>query len=65
VGWLQAAIWQFTTGRGAAKQWHQTLFGYGINVFNTGRQAQKAIGMRPSSDIEASCTPAGDDLSKQ
>lgn len=43
VGWLQAAIWHFSTGRGAAKQQHQTLFGYGINVFHTGRQAQKAI----------------------
>jgi len=43
LGWLQAAIWQFKTGRGRETQQHQTLFGYGINVYHNAAQARRAL----------------------
>lgn len=43
LGWLQAAIWHFKTGRGGATQQHQTVFGYGINVFHNAAQARRAL----------------------
>lgn len=43
VGWLQAAVWHFSTGRGAATQKHQTIFGYGINIFKTAQAASRAL----------------------
>lgn len=42
-GWLQAALWHFETGSGAAVQTHQTIWGYGINVFKNHAQANRAI----------------------
>jgi hypothetical protein len=43
AGWLQAAIWHFKTGKGGAAQVHQTIFGYGINVFKNARAARNAL----------------------
>lgn len=42
-GWLQAAVWHFTTGRGATRWRHRTIFLYAINVFHNGKQAQGAV----------------------
>jgi hypothetical protein len=54
AGWLQAAIWYFKTGKGGAAQIHQTLFGYGINVFKNARAARIAL-----SDVKIKTTRYG------
>jgi len=43
AGWLQAAVWHFKTGKGGAAQVHQTIFGYGINVFKNAKAARNAL----------------------
>src|SRR5438105_1439113 len=43
LGWLQAAQWHFNTGRGRARWHHLTIFGYGINVFRTKKQAEQVL----------------------
>jgi cell division septation protein DedD len=42
-GWLQQALWYFTTGRGATARRHQTIYGYGINPFHNRNQALIAL----------------------
>jgi hypothetical protein len=42
-GWLQAAVWQFTTGRGGARRQHRTVYLYGINVFRNRAAAGRAL----------------------
>ncbi|MGI8827198.1 MAG: hypothetical protein ACR2JC_16460 [Chloroflexota bacterium] len=42
-GWIQAAIWSFSTGKGAATRRHRTTFGYAINVFHNAQQARRAL----------------------
>jgi hypothetical protein len=42
-GWLQAAVWHFTTGRGAAKWRHRTVFLYAINLFHNHQEAVRAV----------------------
>lgn len=43
LGWLQAAVWHFEVGRGAARQRHLVTYGYAINVFPNVHQAWKAV----------------------
>jgi hypothetical protein len=43
LGWLQAAIWYFKTGKGGAQEKHMTIFGYGINIFHNHREAKRAL----------------------
>lgn len=43
IGWIQAAVWYFQTGKGAARQKHQTTFGYAISVFHNPKQARRAL----------------------
>jgi hypothetical protein len=43
AGWVQAAVWHFTTGRGGAKRTHPTVFAYAINVYHSRKQAQNAV----------------------
>ncbi|GAC1465254.1 MAG: hypothetical protein PVSMB7_09340 [Chloroflexota bacterium] len=43
LGWIQAALWWFHTGKGAAGQRHRTTFGYAISIFHDYRQARKAV----------------------
>ncbi len=43
AGWLQAALWHFKTGKGGAAQRHQTIYGYGINVFKNAKSARHAL----------------------
>jgi hypothetical protein len=42
-GWLQAAVWHFTTGRGANKWRHRTIFLYAINIFHNHQEAMHAV----------------------
>jgi hypothetical protein len=42
-GWLQAAIWHFTTGRGATKWRHRTVFLYAMNLFHNHQEATGAV----------------------
>jgi hypothetical protein len=42
-GWLQAGIWHFTTGRGATKWRHRTVFLYAINLFHNHQEATRAV----------------------
>ncbi len=42
-GWLQAAVWHFTTGRGATKWRHRTVFLYAINIFHNHQEAARAV----------------------
>lgn len=43
AGWLQFGLWTFTTGAGPTREAHDTIFGYGINLFRTHKQAQRAF----------------------
>jgi hypothetical protein len=51
-GWLQFASWGFKTGRGGAAQTHNTIFGYGINLFHGAGQAARAL-----SDVKLKTRP--------
>jgi hypothetical protein len=42
-GWIQAGLWQFSTGRGAAVRLHRTVFVYGIHVFKGSHGALRAL----------------------
>jgi hypothetical protein len=42
-GWLQAAVWHFTTGRGARRWRHRTVFLYAINIFHNHQEAMRAV----------------------
>lgn len=42
-GWLQAALWYFKSGAGSVSERHQTIFGYGINVFRNRTLAEQAL----------------------
>lgn len=42
-GWLQAAVWHFTTGQGATKWRHRTVFLYAINIFHNHQEAARAV----------------------
>lgn len=42
-GWIQGAIWHFTTGRGATRWQHRTVFLYAINLFHNQAQAARAV----------------------
>jgi hypothetical protein len=42
-GWLQAAVWHFTTGQGATKWRHRTVFFYAVNVFHNHQAALRAV----------------------
>lgn len=42
-GWLQAGIWHFTTGRGATRWQHRTVFLYAINLFHNHQEATRAV----------------------
>jgi hypothetical protein len=42
-GWIQAALWQFKTGRGAAVKVHHTVFAYGVHVFKGQQGAKRAL----------------------
>lgn len=52
AGWIQAALWHFSTGTGALKVQHSTVFAYTINVFKTSGAAQKAL-----NDVKLSTHP--------
>lgn len=43
AGWLQAAVWRFTTGKGGARRTHQTIFAYAINVYPSKKDARAAV----------------------
>jgi hypothetical protein len=43
AGWLQFGTWQFRTGSGTSASTHQTIYGYGINVFKAAAGAQRAL----------------------
>jgi hypothetical protein len=43
AGWVQAAIWHFTTGEGGARRTHQTVFAYAINVYPSRKDARAAV----------------------
>jgi hypothetical protein len=42
-GWLQAGIWHFTTGRGATRWHHRTVFLYAVNLFHNHQEATRAV----------------------
>ncbi|HZU11920.1 MAG TPA: hypothetical protein VFB58_03700 [Chloroflexota bacterium] len=42
-GWIQAGLWQYTTGRGENLQIHHTVFAYGIHVFRSHAAARRAL----------------------
>jgi len=42
-GWIQAGLWHFRTGRGAAVRSHRTVFAYGVHVFKGARGSQRAL----------------------
>jgi hypothetical protein len=42
-GWLQAAVWHFTTGQGATKWRHRTVFFYAVNIFHNHQAAARAV----------------------
>jgi hypothetical protein len=42
-GWIQAGLWHFRTGRGAAVRDHRTVFAYGVHVFKGSRGSQRAL----------------------
>jgi hypothetical protein len=42
-GWIQAGLWQFTTGRGGALRTHHTVFAYGIHVFKGEKGSRRAL----------------------
>jgi hypothetical protein len=42
-GWVQAAVWHFTTGRGATTWHHRTIFLYAISVFHNHQEATHAV----------------------
>jgi hypothetical protein len=43
AGWVQAAVWHFSTGKGGARRTHQTIFAYAINVYSSKKRAQTAV----------------------
>jgi hypothetical protein len=43
VGWMQAGLWSFTTGRGGAARHHATVFAYGIHVFKGKKGSHRAL----------------------
>jgi hypothetical protein len=43
AGWLQFGTWTFRTGKGTSAETHQTIYGYGVNVFATARGAAHAL----------------------
>lgn len=43
AGWLQFATWHFKTGVGRTAAVHQTIYGYGINLFRRRRDARRAL----------------------
>jgi hypothetical protein len=43
AGWVQAALWHFTTGKGGARRTHQTVFAYAINVYPSTEDARAAV----------------------
>lgn len=43
AGWVQAALWHFTTGKGGARRTHQTVFAYAINVYPSKKDAKAAV----------------------
>jgi hypothetical protein len=42
VGWLQAAVWYFSTGKGAVKTRRNATFAYAMNAFKSAKAAKAA-----------------------
>lgn len=44
VGWIQAALWHFSTGKAALRHRHTVVFAYALNIFPRASGAKRALG---------------------